>query len=313
MKTSPKTFYLGVEGGGTKSNAILFDDQDRIIAQRDGKALNYHGEGEKIAKKNLVDLLTPLLKKTKNEKLYAVLGFAGLNTEKDEIVYRNITRSALPAEATFEVLNDAPVALEAKCPGEEHRMLIIAGTGSSVYGESAGKQAKSVGWDYVLGDEGSGYSVGTKVLKTATQSWDGRIKKTLLEELVLKHTKSKTMEDFTAEFYKTLNGQKQSAKTYIASFGPLVNEGIIKNDWAALKIRQETVQELVVGVVAVGERLHLKEKRFCIGLIGSLWKMPGLKEKFEQEIKKRFPLAEFSNKEEGGEWGAILLAKKLGE
>ena len=53
MATLKKKFYLGVEGGGTKSTAMLVDEDDDIIMQRIGKALNYHSEGKESAKNNI--------------------------------------------------------------------------------------------------------------------------------------------------------------------------------------------------------------------------------------------------------------------
>ena len=63
MATPKKKFYLGVEGGGTKSTAMLVDEKNRIIAQKEGEDLNYHGEEEKSVRKDLSELLASLLRK----------------------------------------------------------------------------------------------------------------------------------------------------------------------------------------------------------------------------------------------------------
>jgi len=39
--------------------------------------------------------------------------------------------------------------------------------------------------------------------------------------------------------------------------------------------------------------------------------MQGLEGHFKREVKKLFPKVRFSNREEPGVWGAILLAQKL--
>ncbi len=304
-------FYLGVEGGATKSAALLVNERDEVVMERRGKALNYHSGGEQQVRKNLLNLLSPILRKTKVGKVYAVLGLAGIDTRKDEIFHRKLVRSLLPKNSTFRVVNDAESGIEAKCPGEKHRILVIAGTGSSVYGESNRKTAKSVGWEFILGDEGSGYDVGLKIIKAAVQSWDGRSDKTLLEKSVLQHTNSRAMEDFIDKVDKVMRDERQSIKYFVASFGPLLNEALQKDDWEALRIRKEVVEELTKGVIAVVHRLHLADQEFCIGLVGSVWKMPGLKENFQDAIKRQFPHAQFSQRTEGGEWGAVRLAKQL--
>ena len=303
-------FYLGVEGGATKSTAILADGE-RILAQRTGKSLSYHNIGEAAVKKNLQTLLSPFLKKGSGTKLYAVLGFAGLDTKRDKEIYRKIVGSVLPKNSVFEVVNDAHIALEARCPGEQNRILVISGTGSTVLGQSKNKEAKSIGWDFLFGDEGSGYEIGTKVLKSAIQSWDGRIQKTVLEDLVLKEAHCKTMEEFMPKIYHMFRNQPGALKHSVADFGKIIDQALEQNDWRAREIRDEAVAGLLQGVRAVAQRLDIQDARFCIGLMGSVWKMPGLKEQFKKAVGKEFPLALFSEKQEPGAWGAVMLAKKL--
>ena len=297
--------YLGVEGGATKSTAIL--EKDGVLIKRTGKALNYDNLGEEKVKENLKSLLKPLLGKTKGRKIYAVLGLAGLDTKKDAIIYSKISKEVLPKGSIFKVVNDAKVALEVLCPNETKRILVISGTGSNVYGENGQESASSIGWGFLLGDEGSGFETGLKALKAATQSWDGRAKKTKLEQFVLEYSKTKDMEHLIPKIYSA----REDVKTYIASFAPVVDRGIEEGDEIALSIREEILKELLLGLAAVVKRLNIQKQSFKIGLVGSNWRMPQLKEKFEKAVLKEFPLAEFSKKQEEGALGAILLAKRL--
>lgn len=305
-------FYLGVEGGATKSTAILADEKG-VLLEKVGPMVNYHSIGEQKAKANLSQLLKPFLKKVTDAKLYAVFGLAGLDTKGDEVAYGRIIKSVLPRNAKFLPVNDMNIALEAKCPNEENRIIVIAGTGSTVYGESGNQNAKTIGWDFVLGDEGSGYEVGIKVLKAATQSWDGRIKKSTLENLVLQKAGVSSMEDFIPKFYNIINDQKQDAKSYIASFAPLLDKAILKNDEVAIEIRKQTIDNLLLGAATVAKKLKLERKQFCVGFIGSLWKMPGLQQMFQKQLKRQFPGAEFSAEPSLPVWGAVLLTKTLAE
>jgi len=311
MPKEQKTFYLGVEGGATKSTALLVDENDRVIQKSKNGALSYHALGKKRAKDNLRGLLAPLFKKKVKGTLSVVFGLAGLNSERDEKVYKKIIREVLPAGTPFQVVNDMKIALEAECPNEKRKIIVISGTGSTVYGENGKRSAKSIGWGYLFGDEGSSYRVGFKILKAAMQSYDGRIPKTRLEKLVLKRMNSKAMDSASSKAYNIINRGRISMKTYVASFSPLLDEAIERKDRAALEIRRETALELVQGVIAVGDKLQLRKESFCLGYMGSGWKIPGLRSQFEREIKKRFPKVRFSRLEVYGVWGAIILAKQL--
>lgn len=303
---------MGVEGGATKSTAILVDEKGKRRATKIGKSLNYHALGKDEAKRNLKNLLEPIIKKTAGAKIRAVFGLAGLDTPKDGRTYESMMRQVLPRLSIFQVVNDTKIALEARCPDAQDRIIVISGTGANVYGESGKKKAFAIGWDFILGDEGSGYSIGRKVLKAAIQSYDGRTRKTILEKLVLKETGSKTIENFIPKIYETVNANPQSMKFYIASFAPLIDEALEKKDSVATAIRQEAVEELTRGVSAVAKKIGITPaKSFCLGIIGSQWKMPGFYAQFQKEVKKQFPKVEFSQNSDSGAWGAILLAKKL--
>lgn len=302
---------MGVEGGGTKSEAILTDESLKILMQRKGRALNYHDLGKDAVRRNFTHLIAPLLARAKAGKVYAVLGSAGIDTAKDEAFYKKLMRSALPRGSVFDAVNDSKIALEARCPGEKNGILVIAGTGSNVYGESDGKVRRCVGWGFALGDEGSAYYFALAAMKAATRAWDGRGDKTVLEELLLKKAHVKTMEDFVPHVYAQIFKKKQDMKPYIASYARIVDRAIGQNDAVAERIRDEGARELGLGVKAVSERLGCRNKEFCLGVIGSVWRMPGLEEVFRKEVGKHCPYVRFSDNKDPGAWGAILLAKKL--
>ena len=304
-------FYLGVEGGATKSTAILADETSHVLGERKGKALNYHNIGERNVRDNLANLISPLLKKAHGGFIYAVLGSAGVDTAKDKAVYLKIMHSVLPKGSTLRVVNDTKIALEVRCPKEKNRVIVISGTGSNVYGENGTSSAESVGWGFLLGDEGSGYEFGLKALKAAMQSFDKRGEKTILEKLTVQKFGGKTMLDVIPAFYKEVSNERRNTTRYVASFAPLLDEAILQKDPVALTIREQGVEELFQGVSAVAKQLGIAEAEFCLGTTGSLWKMTGLKEQFRKKIKKHFPKVCFSTNTDPGVWGAVLLAKKL--
>jgi len=311
MKQGKKIFYLGVEGGATKSTALLVNEKEKVLGERIGGPLNYENIGKEETKKNLRALTAPLLKKAHGGGIRAVLGLAGLNSRSDQGAYLKIVRSVLPKDSICEVVNDAKIAMESKCPGQKHRILVIAGTGSNIYAESGKKVAKSSGVGFILSDEGSAYGNGLKAMRAAVQSWDKRTKKSVLERLVVKKAGVEKMEDFILQVYDVFRDRSGDMKSYIASFSPVVDIALKKRDWAAIEIRKEAVRELVQGVLAVGDRLGLKHKEFCLGFMGSQWKMPGLQRDFQKQVRKHFPNVWFSKKYESAVWGAIKMAQQL--
>src|SRR5205085_1278058 len=69
----------------------------------------------------------------------------------------------VPAMITMPGARDAP------------GIVIIAGTGSIVYGRNQrGEAARAGGWGHLIGDEGSGYWIGREALAAVMRAEDGR-------------------------------------------------------------------------------------------------------------------------------------------
>ena len=119
------------------------------------------------------------------------------------------------------------------------------------------------------------------------------------------------MEEFIPKIYRLFRHKTETFKHYSASFAQLTDKALAKNDWRARQIKEETIAALLQGVSSVARRLDVQEKRFSIALVGSVWNMQGLQEQFQKEVKQQFPHAVFSEKQEPGAWGAVLLAKKM--
>ncbi|OGZ58033.1 MAG: hypothetical protein A2827_01310 [Candidatus Spechtbacteria bacterium RIFCSPHIGHO2_01_FULL_43_30] len=306
-----ESLYLGVEGGATKSTAFLSDRNLNIIGENTGSALNYHSLKKDTIRKNLENLLNPLIEKSSGSKIKAVFGLAGVDSIQDEKFYSELIERILANDCVFKVVNDSKVAIEARCHGAKDRIVVIAGTGSNAYGENAaGDHFNTMWWDHIMGDEGSGYYFGLKALQSAARSFDGRIPKTELEDLVMKTESAKSIHDFYPVFYEKLS-KSESPKAYVASFAPLIDRALEKRDEEAIRIRDDGARELALGASTVAKKLGFIGKEFCLGVVGSQWKMPGLFEAFQKEVLEKFPDARFSKSENPGAWGAMLMAQEL--
>ena len=62
-------YYLGIDGGGTRTTALLCDDKLREIARAEGGSVNYRSEGMDNARENLRALLAELKEAAGRAKL----------------------------------------------------------------------------------------------------------------------------------------------------------------------------------------------------------------------------------------------------
>jgi len=196
-------YILGVDGGGSKTTAQIADTSGKKIAQAVSGSSSYKSVEVKKAIDNLnIAVFSAMenLNVSKNISFASsCFGFAGNNNTvgRDPEIYRRIVfndklSSYLNSKRVI-ICNDTRIGLEAGSKNK-NKMILIAGTGSNCFGVNEdGKQAGATGWDYILADEGSGYMVGLKALKAIIRAHDGRGRKTLLSNTILKEIKLKNI------------------------------------------------------------------------------------------------------------------------
>ena len=168
-------FFLGIDGGGTKTVGLLAHRAGRILAKAESGASNYHAVGEEETKQVLSDVVSQLIADADAvlESCTCCLGLAVVASSVDkEIIGRICDEIGLPENRILT--HDARIALiggAEKLSG----VIIIAGTGSIVYGiNTAGQEAQAGGWGHLLGDEGSGHDIARRALQAVVRAADGR-------------------------------------------------------------------------------------------------------------------------------------------
>ena len=134
-------------------------------------------------------------------------------------------------------------------------------------GHAKGERHKTLGWDYLLADQGSGYSIGLEGLKAAIKIWDGRIEKSLILQAMLDHYQLKSAEEMLVLAYTP-----QFGKPEIASFGREIAACADAGDEVAQDILRRAGEELAQSVVAVITRLGMQDEAFVCGMVGGTFR-----------------------------------------
>lgn len=174
--------YIGVDGGGTKTQVLLMNGEKGATLIGPSSNPNAIGwtNAEQVVTQAIHDCLNAL-----NLSAEMVQGLSicmsGVD-RKDEVIRLRTNFHEMFPNAVLEIRNDALAALTAGTRGQPG-VVLIAGTGSIAVGESeTGEVARSGGYGYLLGDEGSGFTIGRSGLIAAIQSFEGRAQKTALWE-----------------------------------------------------------------------------------------------------------------------------------
>ena len=158
-------YYLGVDGGGTKTTAVVTDENGNIITKKTGGTINFYSVGTDIARRNLSDLMNEITAETEIQSFSgAFIGCSALDCEADSKTADMLCKGVINADK-LKMHSDVYIALksvkDAKCP-----CVAICGTGSIAAGEDEnGNIYVTGGWGHILGDEGSAYSIAVTALK----------------------------------------------------------------------------------------------------------------------------------------------------
>ena len=273
---------LGIDAGGTKTVCLLADDQGQVIAESRRGGANLQAVGELEVEKVLHEVMEEAMGNRAIVPAAICLGIAGVDRPDDSAVVDGIMRR-IGYKARVVVVNDALVALEAGAP-EQAGVVVISGTGSISYGrDGRGHAARSGGWGYVLGDEGSGYWIGRAALRAVLREADRRGPATLLSGMLLRHFGVPQAQGLIHEVYNT--NLKPAA---IGALAQCVQAAFSQGDQVAIGILRGAANELEASALSVARRLKLIGESFVFILAGGIFRaVPWL----EQELERRLPLS----------------------
>jgi glucosamine kinase len=231
---------VGVDAGGSRTIAVAGAGDARN--QAEGAAANPTSVGLDAAAATIGDAIVAALRSEQARSI--VIGCAG--AARPEIA--GALRGALQhrfARAHVQVVDDARLALHA-ADVRDRGIVLIAGTGSSAYGENAGRRARCGGGGYAIGDEGSGYTIGSAGLRLALRALDGRGPSDRTVAAVREYTGAVDRDALLAFAYG--DGSPVSA---IAGVAPAILRCADDGERSALAIVQAAARELFDLVRAV--------------------------------------------------------------
>lgn len=302
-------YYIGLDGGGTKTKCVLTDDSLNPIEECQGGPSNFLIIGTQTVSETILNLITQCIERRNLElnKIDSVLiGTTGAGRRSDaeslEENFNKYTSEKGLNISSFRVESDARIALEGAFSGAPGSIL-IAGTGSIMFGkDSDGSIHRVGGFGRYIGDEGSGYVLGRQGLIAASKDYDGRGDKTIITELLkTKIGISNSQELITAVYKDNFD---------IASAAPLVIEAASNGDGVCRGIVMDQIEELLAHIKSMYSLIDEKEMR--LSFIGGLITTDNYyANSFKELIEIRYPDVIVSDPELPPDLGAALMAKNL--
>lgn len=297
----------GVDGGGSKTLALIANGQGRIIGKGLAGPSNPNVVGIKVSVKNIKSALIEALGGYQSKRInVAVFGVAG-SEARDELSER--LSKTIDFVEEIEVVNDSFICLAAGTQGRPG-VVVIAGTGSIILAvDEEGKVIRAGGWGYLLEDSGSALQLGRKAAIETLRFLEKRAPSSKLVEKVLKKLNAKSVNDLLSSIYNS-----DSPISKIASLAPLVVELSEEGDLVAKRIVNEAIDELVSCVLSVISRSRFSSRHIPVVLSGGVFRGSSTYlNAFKLKLRKIMPRVEPMLLELEPAIGALILAfKKAG-
>ena len=173
----PRHLYMGLDVGGTSSSLLAqTKPAGGAPSAHSAPGANPQRVGMAAAAATLARLIREAARRYPDAVLHAVVaGIAGVGGDDERRALRAALHEALGDYTPPHLLikHDAALTLDAAL-GEQPGIVVIAGTGSVVLGQTAdGDHTRAGGWGYLLGDEGSGYVLALEGLRAVARAFDG--------------------------------------------------------------------------------------------------------------------------------------------
>ena len=297
-------YFIGLDGGGTKTDCIITDEHYNQLYSLKGGPLNLLSSPLSESSRAIIQLINSCLSKLNITLAHLDcigIGVAGAGRIEDAEKLELNLKDLLPHSIKLKVITDAEAALEGAFNGKPG-CILISGTGSIILGKDQnGVIYRCGGFGKIIGDEGSGYMLGKKGLIAAVKEFDGRGEKSLITALLKDKYKIESGQDVINAVYKN--------NLDISGVAPLVLASAGNNDKVALEIINEETEELLFLISCMMKKL--KKENIQISFVGKLINTINI---FSNTLKNKltdsYKLIKIKKPEYSPAMGAVFIAKK---
>lgn len=304
------SYYLGMDGGGTKTAFLLIDGSGTPIASSKQSSSYYFDEGiellERVLRAGLAEV-TQVASITPAEIDFAFFGVPGFGEASGDVErIDDIARKAL-GHGRYQCGNDM-IGGWAGSLGGEDGINVIAGTGSMAYGERGGIGQRVGGWSEVFADEGSAHWIGIAGLNAFSRMADGRMTKGPLYDLM----RERVGVTHDLDLIGVVVSEWGAKRTSIADLAKVVMTAADLGDPHASRILLEATEELVELVVTLRGALGFQPDEIAkVSYSGGMFSAPSFLAAFAAGLSRTGQGYQLVTPHHTPDLGSALYALKL--
>ena len=262
-------YYLGIDGGGTKTKYLLINNELIKVAEVEGSTIHIHQVGVEGIKTQITENVAKICNEANidvTDIAYVFVGIAGYGESIEDVKKIDKAFNEI-MEVPYSIENDAVngwAGGTACKPG----INVVAGTGSIAYGRNSnGKLARCGGFGPGIGDDGSAYWIALKTINEYTKQKDGRKEKTLLVDILEKEYGI----TYRYEIVDIIFNRLKFNRTEIAKFSTICFLAAENGCSACKEIFREAAEAIFAHIKAISKELNLT-KDFIVSYTGGVFK-----------------------------------------
>lgn len=272
-------YTLGVDGGGSKTDAVILDTDGKVVGTGLGGASNAHFAGRRATAASFRRAIREAVKQAGIDPARITRAGCTFGTVAAEVL------AELGIPATPAWFGESAVAFERAGIEEPRGVTLVAGTGSACFATDGDKHASAGGWGALLGDEGSAYSIGLAGIRRALLADEGRCAPTVLVESVCRY--------FDVPTPRWVIGKLRVLKQALtAGFAPEVSKAAQAGDAVAIEVMQSAGADLGELAAFTAGKVFEREDEFPVVLAGGVFAAGELViDPIRRILRQKFPNA----------------------
>jgi len=266
------TYILGIDGGGTKTFALIADACGRLLGFGQAGPSNHQGPGLEAAMAAVERAGRAAIESAgvrPSEIAIVSCGLGGADLPEDFAMLQPALEQ-LNLGARVDLRNDTQVALRAGTH-ESWGVVLICGTGFNAAGRAPdGREICFPGLGWLSGDWGGSSMLAMEMVRLVMREDDGRGARTALTPMLLSALGQPSAYELMRALY-----HKQIERPVLVSTVPLLFRAARQGDVPAQNLIIQLGEELGASAVAVIRRLGLEAEPVEVVLGGSVFKGEG--------------------------------------
>ena len=221
--------YIGVDGGGTKTEYVLFDKQGTVRMRMLSEGSNPNDLGVDRSVQVLTGCLDQMLAGKNVRMIFCGIGGAAVGDHR-EVMSRRLQERY----HTAALVNTDAINLLSCSEKPQYTIAVISGTGMGVHIRKNGKLWRMGGWGYLFDQAGSAYDAGRDAIRLALAVHDNLVRPSPFSERIVKEIGGNPLTQLSDVYAR--------GRAYIASLSRIVTEEAERGDPDALRILRDNAK-----------------------------------------------------------------------